>query len=261
MKNIKKLLTFSILASTLVFLTSCGKSTGAYQPAGDPKSEDEKIGYSMGVFFAKQLKVQNENLHLEQFLSGFKAGYTGEKVFFTDEQVKENLDLMVKKLQEEAVAKAEAASKKNTEDAKKFFEENAKVEGVVTDESGLQYKVVKEGKGENPKVEDLVTVDYEGKLLNGEVFDSSFERGEPAKFKLNQVIKGWQLGLQKMKVGAEYLLYIPADLAYGEIGAGDKIGPNAALIFKVNLISIGEEKQAKSKEKDAKSKVKTDAKK
>lgn len=251
MKHIKKILTLATLTSGLVFLTACTKSVG------DPKTEDETISYSFGVYIGKQLKSQNENLDVAQFTKGFTAGYTGENILIDDEAVKKNLDKMVEKLEKEAIAKAKADAEKNQQEAKKFFEENAKVEGVVADESGLQYKIIKEGEGENPKVEDWVTVDYEGTLLNGEVFDSSFKRGEPAKFKLNQVIKGWQLGLQKMKPGAEYMLYIPADLAYGEIGAGDKIGPNSALIFKVNLISIGEEVKAK----DEKNKADTSAKK
>lgn len=252
MKHIKKILVATILTSGIALLAACTKTTDAYQEVKDPKTEDEKIAYSFGVYIGKQIKAQNKNLQVSQFTKGFTAGYTDENILIDDEEVKKNLDKMVEKLEKEAIAKAKADAEKNQEEAKKFFEENAKVEGVVTDESGLQYKIVKAGEGENPKVEDWVTVDYEGTLLNGKVFDSSFERGEPAKFKLNQVIKGWQLGLQKMKPGAEYMLYIPADLAYGEIGAGDKIGPNSALIFKVNLISIGEEEKAKDEKNKAK---------
>lgn len=250
MKHTKKLLALAILTPSIALFAGCSKTSGTSSEVGAPKTEDENIAYSFGVYIGKQIKTQNENLLVDHFTKGFKDGFTGENILINDEDVKKNLDKMVEKLQEEAIAKAKAIADKNTTEAKKFFEENAKKEGVVTDESGLQYKVVKAGEGKNPKVDDLVTVNYEGKLLNGEVFDSSYERGEPAKFKLNQVIKGWQLGLQKMNPGAEFELYIPSDLAYGEVGAGDKIGGNAALIFKVELISIGEE--AKAAKKDAK---------
>ena len=127
----------------------------------------------------------------------------------------------------------------NKRDGKRFLEENAKKEGVVTTESGLQYFVVKEGNDVHPTATDEVTVHYTGKLINGTVFDSSVERGEPATFALNQVIKGWTEGLQLMGEGAVYRFFIPYDLAYGEKGAGGTIPPYSTLIFDVELIKVG----------------------
>ena len=119
-----------------------------------------------------------------------------------------------------------------------FLKENAKKDGVKTTASGLQYKVLKEGEGKSPKATDTVKVNYEGKLIDGKVFDSSYKRGEPIEFGLNQVIPGWTEGVQLMKEGATYEFTIPSKLAYGERGAGGEIPPNATLIFKVELIKV-----------------------
>jgi len=128
----------------------------------------------------------------------------------------------------------------NKEDADKFLAANALVEGVVTTESGLQYKVVTAGEGDKPSAEDTVTVHYEGRLINGEVFDSSIERGEPATFPVGGVIAGWTEALQMMPAGSTWQLVIPPELAYGERGAGGRILPNSALVFDVELISIAD---------------------
>jgi len=138
--------------------------------------------------------------------------------------------------------------------AKFFLEKNKKQSGVVTLGSGLQYKIVDEGKGAVPTAEDLVSVDYEGKLINGEVFDSSYQRGKPVQFKVSQVIAGWQEALQKMKPGATWELFVPPELAYGDRGLGGPIGPNETLVFKVHLISIDKEDK-NAAEKDSKNKV------
>ena len=126
----------------------------------------------------------------------------------------------------------------NKEEGIKFLQENAKKTGVKTTKSGLQYKVIKEGTGPSPKEADTVKVHYRGRLINGTEFDSSYSRGEPAVFPLNRVIKGWTEGLQLMKVGGKYELYIPPELAYGDKGAGSTIGPGATLIFEVELLGI-----------------------
>jgi FKBP-type peptidyl-prolyl cis-trans isomerase FklB len=127
---------------------------------------------------------------------------------------------------------------KNVEEGKKFLEANKKKPNIKVTASGLQYEVITEGTGEIPKETDQVKVHYHGTLINGDVFDSSIERNQPATFGVNQVIKGWVEGLQLMKVGSEYKFYIPSELAYGSSGAGQKIGPNSTLIFFVQLISI-----------------------
>ena len=126
----------------------------------------------------------------------------------------------------------------NQEEGSKFLSENAQQEGVVTLPSGLQYKVVEDGEGEKPGPTDVVQVHYEGRLIDGTVFDSSMQRGVPAEFPVNRIIAGWTEALQLMAVGSEWELYIPAELAYGPQGAGGVIGPNATLIFKVQLLDI-----------------------
>ena len=135
-------------------------------------------------------------------------------------------------------ANAESLMEINEREGKIFLEQNAAKEGVVTTASGLQYKVLREGTGKQPGPLDQVTVNYEGRHLNGEVFDSSYKRGKPIQFPLNRVIKGWSEGVQLMKEGAKYRLYIPYKLGYGDTGAGRSIGPRETLIFDVELISV-----------------------
>jgi FKBP-type peptidyl-prolyl cis-trans isomerase len=134
--------------------------------------------------------------------------------------------------------RAEAANKDNMAKANEFLETNKKAEGVIALPSGLQYKVIKQGVGAQPKLTSEVKVHYEGKLLNGKVFDSSIARGEPISFPVSGVIKGWTEALQRMKVGDKWILYIPPGLAYGERGAGADIGPNELLIFEVELLDV-----------------------
>ena len=134
---------------------------------------------------------------------------------------------------------AQKAQSANVEAGQKFLAENGKRDGVVTTATGLQYEVLAEGSGDSPKETEQVTVHYHGTLIDGTVFDSSVERGQPATFPVNGVIPGWVEALQLMKPGAKYKLFIPSNLAYGERGAGGSIGPNATLIFEVELISIG----------------------
>lgn len=144
----------------------------------------------------------------------------------------------------------------NAEAGKKFLDENGKKDGVKTTATGLQYKVEKEGKGAKPTKSDSVTVHYEGRLLDGTVFDSSYERKEPVTFKVTDVIPGWVEGLQLMNEGSKYTLYIPSTLAYGETGAPPSIPPNATLTFDVELIKVGEAAKAEEKPADAKAEAK-----
>ena len=158
----------------------------------------------------------------------------------TQEEMQAVLQTMQQQAQEKQMAAREIEMATNKEDADKFLAANALVEGVVTTESGLQYKVVTAGEGDKPSAEDTVTVHYEGRLINGEVFDSSIERGEPATFPVGGVIAGWTEALQMMPAGSTWQLVIPPELAYGERGAGGRILPNSALVFDVELISIAD---------------------
>ena len=149
-----------------------------------------------------------------------------------------NNDQALMVIQNYFTKKQSAKSEEKIEEGRKFLEENSKKEGVITLASGLQYEVIIDGSGEKPKLEDNVTTHYHGTLLDGTVFDSSVDRGEPASFPVGGVIKGWTEALQLMSVGSKWKLYVPYDLAYGERGAGPQIGPYSTLIFEVELLNI-----------------------
>ena len=167
-----------------------------------------------------------KDLNLDTFEKGFRDGYEGKKSALTPEQMQQVL-IDYQKAQED----------KMKNDGIKFLADNAKKKDVKTTASGLQYKVVTPGTGKSPKATDVVEVNYEGKLIDGTVFDSSYERGEPIEFPLNQVIPGWTEGLQLMKEGGKYEFYIPSELAYGELG-NQGIAPNSTLIFTVELLAV-----------------------
>ncbi len=166
-------------------------------------------------------------------VAGIKDAIAG-KPQLTPDQIKETMTAFEKDMEQ----KQKAAADKNASEGTKFLEENKKKEGVKTTASGLQYKVVKEGTGAQPKANDTVTVNYRGTLINGTEFDSSYKRGEPATFPVNGVIKGWTEALQLMKAGSKYQLFIPPNLAYGERAVGPDISPNSTLIFDVELMDV-----------------------
>lgn len=229
-----------------MFLFGCNNGGQQAQTAQATKStmtitnespELEKVGYSLGYMMAEGNKGQVDDLNLDAFETGFRDGYEEKESALTQEQMQQVLVSYQEKKQAEMIKEMEAKAASNKEEGQKFLAENKTKEGVQTTDSGLQYKVVKEGTGASPKATDMVKVHYEGKLIDGTVFDSSYERGEPIEFPLNQVIPGWTEGVQLMKKGAEYELYIPSDLAYGEAGTPG-IEPNSVLIFKVELLDF-----------------------
>ena len=192
----------------------------------------DKLSYALGLSMGNNFIHSGiRNLNADDFAAALKTVYNGEKAEMTIDEAKQVVNEFFTKLEQEQV-------EQNKVVGKKFLEENAKAEGVVVTKSGLQYKVVKEGTGKQPGATDQVTVHYTGRLIDGTVFDSSVERGQPATFGVNQVIPGWVEALQMMKEGAEWQLYIPSELAYGAHGAG-AIGPHSTLIFDVQLIKVG----------------------
>ena len=196
-------------------------------------TEMEKVSYSLGVNVAKSVQAQGlESIDAPAIAKAFKDVFEGNDLDISEEEANLVLQDYFTKLNNKA-------QEANIGTGMKFLEENAKKEGVVTTASGLQYTVITKGDGVQPKETDNVTVHYHGTLLDGTVFDSSVERGQPASFPVNGVIPGWVEALQLMNVGSKYKLFIPSNLAYGERGAGGAIGPNATLIFEVELISIG----------------------
>jgi FKBP-type peptidyl-prolyl cis-trans isomerase len=224
---------------------------GQARAAGDVeiKTEKQKLSYSIGVnaghSMKESLKTQAIDVDPVVLLKGLNDGITDAKQQMAEEEMKKILEDLQKTLmakQQEQAAKqqeqAKAVSEKNKKEGEAFLAANKKKSGVVTMPSGLQYKVLTAGKGKSPKATDTVTVNYKGTLIDGTEFDSSYKRGKPASFPLNQVIPGWTEAVQLMKEGAKWELYIPSSLAYGERGAGANIGGNATLIFEVELLSI-----------------------
>jgi len=185
-----------------------------------------------------QLSQQKDEINVDNVILGLKDVFAGQQPKLTMEEMQQVMMTFQKNMQEKQQAQVKAVADANAKEGKEFLAANKKKDGVKTLPSGLQYKVLQSGKGDSPKVTDTVVTHYRGSLINGQVFDSSYQRGEPATFPVNGVIKGWTEALQKMKVGDKWQLFIPADLAYGEHGAGQLIGPNAVLIFEIELLEI-----------------------
>lgn len=210
----------------------------AAAPASAFANEDEKASYAIGLKYGESMKRDLSELQLKTFYKGFSDGFEGKDPALKAEEIVATLQALQTRKMEEMKAKAETAGAENKAAGDSFLVENKKRDGVTTLESGLQYEVITAGSGESPKKEDKVKVHYHGTLIDGTVFDSSIDRGQPATFGVGQVIKGWTEALQLMKVGDKWKVFIPSDLAYGERGAGGKIGPHSALIFEVELIDI-----------------------
>lgn len=192
----------------------------------------DKLSYSLGLGIGRQLsQLGAKNINVDDFAQSIKDALSGKEPAVSDEEAQQivNQFFVEQEKVKSAAAKAEGEN---------FLAENGKKEGVVTLPSGLQYTVLREGNGKRPSATDTVECDYEGTLINGQVFDSSYRRGEHATFPLNQVIAGWTEGLQLMQEGAKYRFFIPYNLAYGERGAGQAIPPYAALIFDVELHKV-----------------------
>jgi len=217
-----------LILSIAVIFSSCSKDN-TYKK---PETEMEKVSYSLGVNMASSVKSQGlESIDANAVAKAFNDVFEGKDLDISEEESMSILQEFFGKLQAEKSAKANEAGKT-------YLAENAKKEGVTTTESGLQYEIINSGKGAKPAPSDQVTVHYHGTLLDGTVFDSSVDRGEPASFGVTQVIKGWTEALQLMSIGDKWKLTIPSDLAYGDQGAGGMIGPGATLVFEVELLGI-----------------------
>ena len=192
----------------------------------------DKFSYALGLSMGNNFKSSGiQTLSVTDFANGVKAVYEGEKPEMTYDEAKQVINDFFTQMQREV-------NDRNRAEGEAFLAENKKKSGVVVLPSGLQYEVLTEGKGKKPAATDRVQCHYHGTLINGEVFDSSIERGEPAVFGVSQVIPGWVEALQLMPEGSKWRLFIPSDLAYGENGAGGKIAPNSTLIFDVELLKV-----------------------
>lgn len=227
----------------------------AAAPVADPalKTQMDKVSYIIGLNMGRSMKADNIEINTDLLARGIKDALAN-KAALTDEQIQETMMAFQREMMEKQATMAKEAGDKNVKEGEAFLAENAKKPGVKTTASGLQYIVVKEGTGPSPKAEDVVKVQYRGTLINGTEFDSSYARNnQPVTFPVNRVIPGWSEGVQLMKVGGTSKFFIPSKLAYGENGAGGQIGPNATLIFDVELLSIeAKEKPADTKTIDVK---------
>ena len=201
-------------------------------------SNKEKISYIIGRDMAANFKKQGIEVDPEIFLQGFKEALSGAESKLNPEEVQAAMMALQQEMQSRQAAGKGAMAEANKQEGEAFLAQNKTREGVTTLPSGLQYMVLQEGNGASPGPTDKVTTHYHGTLIDGTVFDSSYERGQPATFPVNGVISGWTEALQRMQEGAKWRLFLPANLAYGAQGAGEDIGPNATLIFDVELISV-----------------------
>ena len=205
------------------------------QPEVDLSTDEQKVSYGFGLQFAEQLRRNHfEGMDLSAVLAGVQHQYNEQRAALTSEQMNPAYEAIQKRQK----AKAAEMDGKRQELAKQFMEANAAREGVTTTESGLQYEVLETGSGDKPSAQSTVVTHYHGTLIDGTVFDSSVERGEPAEFGVTQVIPAWTEALLSMSVGDKWRIACPPVLAYGEQGAGDSIPPNTALVFEIHLIAI-----------------------
>jgi len=222
-----------LIASFTVFsFTSCDGQKKSKGSEGKLTTTVDSVSYGIGATIGRNLKKDGlDSIDVDLLARGIKEVFEGKELAFTPEAAQAVIQGYVAGIQAKKGEVTVAAGKK-------FLEENSKKPGVITLPSGLQYMIMKEGTGPKPTAEDKVTTHYHGTLLDGKVFDSSVERGQPVSFAVNGVIPGWTEALQLMPVGSKWKLFIPSNLAYGERGAGGDIGPNETLIFEVELISI-----------------------
>ena len=226
----------TLLAAALstVLIAGCANAGGDTML----KNEKDKVSYSIGLNIGSNFKSQSVDINPDILIKGIKDAISGSKPLMTEKEIQETMTVFQKEITAKQAERTKSLAETNKKEGEAFLAANKGKDGVKTTSSGLQYKIIKDGNGQTPKATDTVTVNYRGTLVDGTEFDSSYKRGEPATFPLNGVIPGWTEALQMMKVGSKWQLFLPSAIAYGERGAG-RIGPNATLIFEVELISIG----------------------
>jgi len=221
-------------------------STDTGSASGEFDNKDQKRSYALGMDIGNSLTELPVDIDIDALSEGVRDTVGDGETRLSQKELDSVMQGFVQDMEQAQKQQVSKQADANAKKGEEFLAKNKDKEGVKTTDSGLQYKVVEEGSGDTPAKDDSVTVHYEGKLIDGTVFDSSRKRGKPVTFPVDAVIPGWTEALQLMKEGAQYKLFIPADLAYGERGAGAQIGPNETLIFDVKLISIGEGEQGQS---------------
>ncbi|MEZ4484925.1 MAG: FKBP-type peptidyl-prolyl cis-trans isomerase [Syntrophotaleaceae bacterium] len=212
--------------------------TACAQEQPPVQTEQQKISYSIGYSIGRDFHQKQLDIDADVLLRGMKDGLSDSTAALSEDEMRQAMMDLQKKMMAQQQQQVQQMAEKNKQDGNAFLAENRQKEGIKTTMSGLQYKVISKGTGKKPGKNDKVTVHYRGRLLDGTEFDSSYKRNKPATFPVGGVIAGWTEALQMMKEGAKWQLYIPAELAYGEKGAGPMIGPNATLIFDVELVSV-----------------------
>jgi len=202
------------------------------------ESEAQKISYIFGHSIGSRIKADGVKVDLDSLMAGVRAALAGEESQISEDETNAILQKFQQEMQAEQERTATAAGEENAKTGAAFLATNAKRKGVTTTASGLQYEIIKKGEGAKPGKGDSVRVHYHGTLVDGTVFDSSVERGEPVEFGVGEVIPGWTEALQLMPVGSKWKLFIPSKLAYGERGVSEDIGPNSTLVFEVELLEI-----------------------
>lgn len=225
-----------LMLSLSVFLLAT--AANAEEKAMEVSSDKDKLSYTIGIDIARSLAAVKDEVDLDKVILGVKDRFNGIAPKVSEEEMLGIMQEFAKKMQAKMMEEMKNIAETNTIEGENFLKENKEKEGVVTTDSGLQYMVEKEGEGKKPAATDKVTVHYRGTTINGEEFDSSYKRGQPASFPVTGVIPGWTEALQLMSVGSKYKLFIPSALAYGERGSGGAIGPNAVLVFEVELLGI-----------------------
>lgn len=225
-----------IQISLMVLLLSSGNLLA--KDVTNKSPEAEQVGYSFGYLMGKSNADSLQGIDLDAFSAGLKAAAAGKQSTLTEEDMAGVLTQFKRQSEAKELIELKQKAEENAKIGQAFLTENAKKAGIKTTKSSLQYQILQEGKGKSPKADSNVRVHYEGRLIDGTVFDSSIARNQPVVFRTTQVITGWTEGLQLMKEGAKYRFFIPAELAYGQIGSGDVIEPNSTLIFDVELLEI-----------------------
>lgn len=210
-------------------------------------TDKEKLSYTIGADIGGNFKAQDIQIDPTIFMEGMQDGLNGKPLKMTEKEMQDVLQKFQSDMMAKKMTQFKEAAEKNKKEGEAFLAENKKKPGVVTLPDGLQYKVITEGKGPKPTKHDSVTVEYTGKLLDGQVFDSTEKSGKPVTFRVDQVIPGWTEALQMMNEGSRWEVTIPASLAYGEKGVGGPIGPNETLIFEINLVKVEKAKAPKPK--------------
>lgn len=234
-----KLLKPAALLGAAIVLAACQQQDAApVQEEVTLDTPQARLSYGVALGLGRNMANDGMSLDVDAFALGLRDALDGTEPRLTQDEIREEMLAFQERITGEREGQMAQKAEVNSQAAAAFFVENGSREGVMTTASGLQYEIVEASEGASPQVEDEVQVHYRGTLINGTQFDSSYDRGEPVVFGLGQVIPGWTEGLQLMTVGSKYKFYIPSELGYGAGGAGEVIGPNAALVFEVELLDI-----------------------